>query len=69
MTHTQKELIENIKKYGGSIVVCNYGIYTRFGRYLAFASLNNNKQHSTESRNFFLKNFVYHFQKMNQMQL
>jgi hypothetical protein len=36
MTQIQSEIIDRIKASGGIIVVEPYGIYTRFGKYIAF---------------------------------
>jgi hypothetical protein len=51
MTQIQSEIIERIKSSGGIIVVETYGIYTRFGKYIAFCGC------SSLARNIFLKKY------------
>jgi len=56
MTKTQQEIIDRIKKYDGIAVVTRYGIYSRFGRFIAFPSSFHIAQRSS-ARDMFIKKF------------
>lgn len=55
MTKVQQEIIDRIKKFDGVVVVTPYGMYSRFGQFIAFPS--RSTSHFTNARNAFLKKF------------
>ena len=59
MTKAQQEIIDRIKKYDGIVVVTPYGMYSRFGSFIAFPS--RSTSHFTNARNLFLKKFCEPF--------
>ena len=58
MTKIQQEIIERIKKSGGVVVATPYGLYTQFGRFVAFPS---SKPTPQNTLNAFLKKFFTPF--------
>ena len=63
MTKIQQEIINRIKKSGGVIVVTPYGLYTRFGQFIAFSS---NPHSSKNALNTFIQKFCIPFTSSEQ---
>lgn len=59
MNRSYQKIINDIKNHGRECVVTPYGIFSRSGKFIGFASYT--KTYSNSSRNVFLSKYFNHF--------